>query len=390
MTVSRVDVDVEGDKRALIIKNLQDNYGGYYHVTNVQTLLTEKAKSALLTACRGLSKTPEEGAFLASFIKAERGIQYSLKQTYYGDEENNILPNKEFVELMNTKYPDVWEVAQKIEGLINGVGAHAGGVILSKENITNSTALMKTNSGVVITQYDLHASENVGLIKWDLLGIDAVQKIHTCMDLLMQDGYMKWQGNLKSTYMYYLDIYKMDRTSNKLWELINNHKVISLFQFEKQSGKQAIALGKPHSLPEMSALNSVMRLMASEGQQETPLQRYARFQQDISQWYNEMRMYGLTEDEIKIVAKYAQKNYGLLPNQEDFMMIVQDPNIGGMSLLWSDKLRKSIAKKSPKDYNQLQKEFFENVQQKRLSYKLCAYVWNVLITMSRGYGFRLN
>ena len=30
-------------------------------------------------------------------------------------------------------------------------------------------------------------------------------------------------------------------------------------------------------------------------------------------------------------------------NQEDFMMAVQDPEIGGFDLLWADKLRKSIA-----------------------------------------------
>ena len=62
---------------------------------------------------------------------------------------------------------------------------------------------------------------------------------------------------------------------------------MSLFQFEKQSGWQAIELGQPKNLTEMAALNSVMRLMALEGG-ESPLERYARFrrskdatQQDI-------------------------------------------------------------------------------------------------------------
>ena len=53
--------------------------------------------------------------------------------------------------------------------------------------------------------------------------------------------------------------------------------------------------------------------------------------------------YGLAKDEQSIIRKYAERNYGLLPNQEDFMVIVQDPQIGGMNLLWADKLRKSIA-----------------------------------------------
>lgn len=388
VSVLDIDVDVEGDKRALIIENLSKKYNGNRHISKVQTLLTEKGKSALITACRGLGLTPEEGAFLASFIGAERGIQYTLKQTYYGDEENNIPPNREFKEIMDSKYPQVWKVAQKIEGLINGVGSHAGGVILCAHDIVDDTALMKTNSGDIITQYNLHDDEAVGLIKWDLLGIDALQKIHICMNLLIQDGYMKAEPSLKETYEKYLNIYKIDRTSDKIWDLINQHKIISLFQFEKQSGRQAIDIGKPRSLVALSALNSVMRLMAVDGS-ESPLQRYGRLRENINLWYDEMRIYGLNDEEILVVQKYAKRNFGLLPNQEDFMQIVQDPEIGGMSLLWADKLRKSIAKKNPKDYIQLQKEFFENVQQKQLSYKLCAYVWNVLIAMNRGYAFNM-
>lgn len=77
---------------------------------------------------------------------------------------------------------------------------------------------------------------------------------------------------------------------------------------------------------------------------EMPLQRYAKYKKDISLWYKEMDEYGLTKEEQSIIRKYAERNYGLLPNQEDFMVIVQDPQIGGMSLLWADKLRKSIAR----------------------------------------------
>ena len=63
---------------------------------------------------------------------------------------------------------------------------------------------MRTNSGDVITQFDLHASEKMGLIKWDLLGIDALQKMHYCLDLLIEDGLIEDQGSLKATYEKYL------------------------------------------------------------------------------------------------------------------------------------------------------------------------------------------
>ena len=44
-------------------------------------------------------------------------------------------------------------------------------------------------------------------------------------------------------------------------------------------------------------------------------------------------------------------------------------------------------KKKPKEFIQLEKEFFENAEKKHLSKNLINYVWNVLICTQRGYGF---
>ena len=118
-----VDLDIEGGKRAQVYKALQDAYGED-RVSKVLTIRTEKSKSAILTAARGLGLDPDEGAYLASFIKSDRGQQRSLKQTYYGDIENDMLPDKKFQELMDGKYSKLWEVAQYIEGLCCGVGRH--------------------------------------------------------------------------------------------------------------------------------------------------------------------------------------------------------------------------------------------------------------------------
>lgn len=393
VSVPDVDVDFMNEKRDDVINYLQHQYcgedekAGKRRVVKVQTLLTMKSKNAILTACRGLGVSAEEAQFLSSFIGQERGIQHTLKQTFYGDENNNISPNTEFANLMTEKYPQVWEVAQKIEGLVSGVGSHAGGVILTPSDIVNYCALMKTASGDIITQFDLHLAEECGLIKFDLLSIDALLKIKICLNLLLEDGYIEWQGSLKDTYEKYVGVYNIERDNPKIWNMIDHHEIISFFQMEKQSGIQAISIAEPKSLTDLSALNSVMRLMAPEPGAESPLERYGRFRKDITLWYKEMKDYGLTEHEQKIVRKYTEKTYGLLPNQEDFMLIVQDPEIGGFDLLWSDRLRKAISKKAPKDYAQLQVEFYQNIEDKHLSPKLCHYVWDVLIAMNRGYGF---
>ena len=62
---------------------------------------------------------------------------------------------------MTENYPELWEVAQKIEGLISGMGIHAGGIIFVDEPFVNSTALMRAPDDTLITQFDLHDDEDV-------------------------------------------------------------------------------------------------------------------------------------------------------------------------------------------------------------------------------------
>ncbi|MBQ4060565.1 MAG: PHP domain-containing protein [Bacilli bacterium] len=160
VSVLDVDVDIEGGRRGQVLNHLRQVYGND-RVANVTTFGTEKAKSAIQTACRGLGIDVDIAQYLSSMIAADRGLQRSLKQTFYGDEENGFLPNKQFVYEMTENYPEVWAVAQKIEGLVCRSGIHAGGVIFVDEPFTNSTALMRAPDGTLVTQYDLHDCEDV-------------------------------------------------------------------------------------------------------------------------------------------------------------------------------------------------------------------------------------
>ena len=60
------------------------------------------------------------------------------------------------------------------------------------------------------------------------------------------------------------------------------------------------------------------------------------------------------------------------------------------NLQFADKLRKSIAKKNPKEYEALTKTFFEKVKTEGLDENFCDYVWNTEIALSRGYGFNAS
>lgn len=386
VSVLDVDFDIEGARRNDVLNKFREFYGND-RVANVATFRTEKSKSAILTAARGLGIDVDIAQYVASLIPADRGQLRSLDQCMYGDKENDWAPIKQFQIEMEQNYPELWQVAHKIEGLICGSGIHAGGVIFVDEPFTESTGLMRAPDGTICTAFELHDCEDVSLIKYDALSVEAMDKIHNCIDLLCDYGYVERERTLKETYENLIGIYKIERDDPKMWQMVWNHEINSLFQMEKQSGIQGIATLHPTSVDDLAILNSTIRLMAQEKGGEMPTEKLARFKADPSQWRKEMEKWGLGETERKILEPVLSMSYGLCIAQEQFMELVQLPELGGFSLTWADKLRKSIAKKNPKEYENLTKEFYQITTEKGVDQRFAHYVWDVLIAMSKGYGF---
>ena len=335
-----IDLDISGANRDRAVDILKEEYGAD-RISKVLTVSTEKSRSALQTVCRGIGVDSDVAQYMSSLIVADRGQLRTLHQMYYGVDGEK--PDMEFVNLMN-EYPEVWENAQIIEGLCKGVGSHAGGIVLVDEPFTKTTALMKTNSGDIITQFDLHTLEDVSLIKVDLLSIEAIDKIDTEIKLLIEHGEIKPEPTWKETYEKYIGVYSIERQAEDMWRMLWNHKVLSFFQMEKESGIQAISLVKPHSVGDLATLNSVLRLMAQEKGAETPLHKYARFHNDITEWYKEMDEYSLTLEEQDILKEILGESCGICEAQEYLVLLTNHPAIGGFDVGWGDSLRRAVAK----------------------------------------------
>ena len=207
VSVLDVDFDIEGGRRAQVLNKFREVYGED-RVANVITFGTEKSKSAILTAARGLGIDVDEAQYIASLVPSDRGLIRTLKQCYYGDKENGFEPIPLFIKEMDAQ-PELWQVAQKIEGLVCRCGIHAGGVIFVDEPFTNSTALMRAPDGTIVTAFDLHDAEAVSLIKYDALSVEAEDKLHTCIDLLVNAGLVEPGNNLKETYEKVIVLFSM-------------------------------------------------------------------------------------------------------------------------------------------------------------------------------------
>lgn len=112
-----IDCDIQGQKRSAVLAKFREVYGED-KVCNVITFGTEKSKSAILTGGRGIKLDVDLTQYISSLIPSDRGVVRTLSQCYYGDKENGMKPIPAFVQIMK-EYPELWQVAQKIEGLIN-------------------------------------------------------------------------------------------------------------------------------------------------------------------------------------------------------------------------------------------------------------------------------
>lgn len=382
VSVLDIDSDIESGKRAQVLQALR-NYYGEDRVANVVTFGTEGSKSAIQTAARGLGIDNDIALYISSLIPADRGKLRTLSQCYYGDSENDFAPIPLFIQAMK-EYPEIWEVAQRIEGVVSRIGEHAGGIIFVDEPFTKSTALMRAPNGDIVTQFDLHDAEDASLIKMDMLSVECLDKIHVTLDLLIEQNYITPKETLKETYEEYLGIYNIEREDPKMWEMVWNHKIESLFQMEKQSGIQGIALIKPKSVDELAVLNSVIRLMAQDKEAEQPLVTWSKYRKNINLWYAEMRQYGLSEEEIDWLAHHSAITDGICESQEGLMSLVQEERLGGNSLTFADKCRKALAKKVGSLFDECEQVFYKNITEKGCSEKLAHYVWDVLLRVQRG------
>lgn len=377
-----IDFDTESFKRVKVFNKIQEYFrsigGDVYAVCTFGTCGT---KNALKTAARGLGIDEEIVSYLGAMVPNERGFDWTLDQCYYGDEEHNaITAFKEEID----QYPELWEVAHEIEGLVVSLGVHASGIVCVNGDINDYNSVMRARSGVYVTALDLHDSEACGLIKYDMLTVSALDRIRQCFNYLLENHEIEWQGDLKSTYDKYLNPKILDYTSKEMWDMVDRGEITALFQFDTAVGSQAVKSIQPQSLMELAVGNAVMRLMC-EG--ELPLDTYVRFKNDISQWYSEMAMYGLTEAEVAILEKYLLPYYGVAATQEVVMELSMDPGIAGFTMVEANKLRKTIAKKQFDQIEAVHQLFLNKGQELGNSKRILDYVWDVQVKKSLGYSF---
>lgn len=206
--------------------------------------------------------------------------------------------------------------------------------------------------------------------------------IQVCMESLVEYGHMKWQGSLRATYDKYLHPKNINPEDSRYYEALNNGELLSAFQFDSGAGLKALKAIKPTSLLELANANSLMRLMADDGEQ--PIDMYVRYKENHRLWEEDMIDYGLNETERAILHEHLDKDCGVCSSQEGMMLLSMDKRIANFTVKESNVLRKSVAKKKPKLLQESMELLYEKGFANGCREVFLEYIWNVQIAMQRG------
>lgn len=378
-----IDLDFNPMKKEALMKAFRREFGED-NVINCATFGTCSAKSAIITACRGLNVDNDIAQYLSSLIPVERGQVWPLTDVLNGKISEEVIrkPVRPFIEEVE-KHEGLKELALRISGLRDKRGVHASALYIFDNGYTDMNACMFSSSGIKTTQFSMSDSDKQGALKMDMLFTEIQSKLQTAMDLLLADGKLEDKGSVKANYDAYLHPDVIEMEDENMWKTSHTGEIIDLFQFSTPTGLNSIRLTEPHNVYEATATNCLMRLMGEGG--ISPIEKYVQFKSNPQLWEDELNKYNITGESRQSIYDLLSPSYGVASMQEEMMMVLMDKHICGFSVVEANKARKAVAKKK-KD---VMAEVKELIYTKALTHDIAEYVWHEIVMPQAGYSFSI-
>jgi len=335
-----IDMDFDERYRADVIRYATEKYGSD-HVAQIITFSTIKGKQAIRDASRVLGFPYGLGDRLAKMMPpAILGRDATLDQclveppaeaeTFVKDWYANATELREAYR----SEPDVTKVvdtAKGLEGLRRQDSIHAAAVVISPQPLTELVPIQQKGEGAeIVTQFEMHGIEDLGLLKMDFLGLRNLSTIERCLELVEMSS-----GEL-------VDIDSVPLDDDKTFELMCRGDTIGVFQLEGTAMRTLIRSLRPDSFKHVIALVALYR--------PGPMS---------NNWHNAYanRKNGREEVDYPHPGTKAvlSDTYGLMIYQDQVMEIARE--MAGYSMGDADTLRKAMGKKIPAIMRQEREKF---------------------------------
>ena len=243
------------------------------------------------------------------------------------------------------------EYAARLEGTIRQVGVHACGVIIGADDLTNFAPLSSvedktSKKRVLVTEYDGHVVESVGLIKMDFLGLITLTIIKECL------------RNIKKARGIDIDIDHIPIDDELTYKLFQEGRTVAVFQFESAGMQKYLRELKPTVIGYLIAMNALYR----PGPMDY-IPQFIRRKQGAEP---------VTYD-IPVMEKYLKDTYGVTVYQEQVMLLSR--LLANFTRGESDKLRKAMGKKQMTVLASLKDKFMDGGKANGHDPKILDKIW---------------
>ncbi|MFT5711198.1 MAG: DNA polymerase-3 subunit alpha [Halioglobus sp.] len=354
------DVDFCMDKRDRVIDYVADTYGREA-VSQIITFGTMAAKAVIRDVARVQGKSYGLGDKLSKMIPFEVGI--TLEKAL--DQEE---PLREFLS-EDSQAQEIWDMAVQLEGITRNVGKHAGGVVIAPSKLTDFSPLYCDDAGGgLVTQYDKGDVEDVGLVKFDFLGLRTL----TIIDWTLKMINARRENSAEAP----LDISKIPLDDAASFTLLQSAQTTAVFQLESRGMKDLIKRLQPDCFEDIIALVALFR--------PGPLQS-GMVDNFINRKHGrEVVSYPDKQYQHEWLKPILEPTYGIILYQEQVMQIAQE--LAGYTLGGADMLRRAMGKKKPEEMAKQRAIFEEGAKSKGVESDLAMKIFD-LVEKFAGYGF---
>ena len=351
-----IDTDFDDAGRGKVLDWVSEKYG-HTHVAHIITYGTMATKSAIADVGRvqriPLARVNEIKGYIPdrSFpdnIKDEKGKspKVNLKNCYKYVDELRLLLNGDEPQIRH-----MLTYAAQLEDTIRQVGVHACGVIIGADDLTKFAPLSTvedktTGKRVLVTEYDGHVVESVGLIKMDFLGLKTLTII---------------KESLKNIYKAHgetVDIDHIPIDDAETYKLFQEGRTVGVFQFESAGMRKYMKELKPTVIGDLIAMNALYR--------PGPMDY-------IPQFIRRKHGFEPVTYDIPVMEKYLKDTYGVTVYQEQVMLLSR--LLANFTRGESDQLRKAMGKKIIKMLEELKPKFINGGKSNGHNEKTLEKIW---------------
>ena len=308
VTMPDIDVDFEDGRRDEVIAYVGRKYG-QDHVAQIITFGTMLARAAIRDVGRVLGHSYGEVDRIAKAVPNQLGItlEEAIKTAPALREQVDADP----------AVKRITDFARHLEGVARNASTHAAGVVISREPLTELMPLQKaTNSDSLMTQYEMHAIEALGLLKFDFLGLSNLTILRQAVDFVQEHRGIT------------IDLDTIPLDDAKTFDLLASGETTGIFQLESAGMRRYIRELRPTSVHDLAAMVALYR--------PGPMDNIPAY---IRRKHGQEPVTYLHP----LLEPYLEKTYGIFVYQEDIMSAAVA--LGGFTGPEADTLGYAIRKK---------------------------------------------